>query len=174
MSAVSPNVFFRQSVQTQVIIQVACPYVHCNPMSCLGRANNNHWPVTRWHTHECSITQCFVQIQLTNIDCKSDGNTFVIRLCDKVLQYVSSAIFFITRYIASTCNLQPEEVQLQNLDNSNTDDLNSLLTQTNFFFLYQGHTGIYPNNSNSSPTRTVFHFSSEFKLPRFYSSTVQN
>ena len=42
----------------------------------------------------------------------SDGNTFVIKLCDKVLQYASSTIFFITRYIASTCNLQPEEVQL--------------------------------------------------------------
>ena len=53
----------------------------------------------------------------------------------KVLQYVSSTIFFITRYIASTCDLQPGEVQLWNLDNLNTDDLNSLVTQTNFFSL---------------------------------------
>ena len=53
-------------------------------------------------------------------DCTPDGNMFIMKLCDKVLQYDSSSIFFITRYIVSMCNLWPGEVVLSKINFSGT------------------------------------------------------
>ena len=60
------------------------------------------------------------------------------------------------------------EVPQQNLDNSNADYSNSLLTRTKFLSLAQNFTESYPVNSNSLPTKTVYRFPSKFNLPQFY------
>ena len=61
-----------------------------------------------------------------------------------------------------------------NLDNSNSGSSNFLLTRTKFPFLDQNFTEIYPDNSNSLLTWTVFRFPSEFELLGIYCSDNNN
>ena len=61
-----------------------------------------------------------------------------------------------------------------NLDNSNSANSNFPLTPTKFPFLGQNFTEIYPDNSNSLLTWTVFRFPSEFELPGFFCSDNNN
>ena len=52
-----------------------------------------------------------------------------------------------------------------NLDNSNSDNWCSSKTRTKFPSLDQNFTEIFPDNSNSPLTRTVFRFPVEFDSP---------
>ena len=61
-----------------------------------------------------------------------------------------------------------------NLDNSNSGNSNFPLTRTKFPFLDQNFTDIYPDNSNSLLTWTVFRFPSEFELLGIYCSDNNN
>ena len=61
-----------------------------------------------------------------------------------------------------------------NLDNSNSGNLNFPLTRTKFPFLDENFTDIYPDNSNSLLSWTVFRFPSEFELLGIYCSDNNN
>ena len=61
-----------------------------------------------------------------------------------------------------------------NLDNLNSDNSNFPLTRTNFPFLDQNFTEIYPDNLNSLLTRTVIRFPSDFELQGFFCSHNNN
>ena len=61
-----------------------------------------------------------------------------------------------------------------NLDNSNSGNSNFPLTRTKFPFLDQNFTDIYPDNSNSLLSWTVFRFPSEFEVLGIYCSDNNN
>jgi len=64
-----------------------------------------------------------------------------------------------------------ERVTALGLECSRTSIARTRITRTKFPSPDPNFTEIYPDNSNSALTRTVFRFPSEFELPGFYCNT---